>query len=64
MAFIQKSLIDECDQLESSCVKFDKERELFSSNAPNTLEKISTIANGLVSGLIKPLFVTINYILD
>ena len=39
--------------MESSCVKFDKERELFSSNAPNTLEKISTIANGLVSGFDK-----------
>ena len=30
-----------------------KKRELFFSNAPNTLEKISTIANGLVSGFDK-----------
>ncbi len=49
----KKDLIHACDQLENSCINFDKDKELFSSNESNTLEKISSIANGLVSGFDK-----------
>ena len=49
----EKNLIDECDRLEKSCIDFDQQDELFASNKTNTLQKISTIANGLVSGFDK-----------
>ena len=49
----KKGLINECDKLENSCIKFDKEKELFSNDKPNTLEKTASIANGLVSGFDK-----------
>ncbi len=46
----EKKLTDECYKLENSCSGSKIQKELFETNKINTLEKISTIANGLVSG--------------